>query len=234
VQPHECEGHVGSCRDALIKFAYKKCWQVQHQQVARAQLERDEAMARPFDQAWSAPSEAQTPPSQRQPGTFATSGLRSPVFESPSSTNERGEDAATLTPPHLSIDSTATNAALTVSERTLLGELSWEKSDAYLTLLEEQTARAGWFYMDASGGHRQGPVTLSDIVDLFCQGQLNLQALVFKPGCVHECIRISECEEITAAGAARLKAVRADLHEGLRVEAEAAGLHQPQTETGSR
>jgi myosin heavy subunit len=27
VQPHECEGHVGSCRDALIKFAYKKCRQ---------------------------------------------------------------------------------------------------------------------------------------------------------------------------------------------------------------
>ena len=27
VQPHECEGHVRSCRDALIKFAYKKCRQ---------------------------------------------------------------------------------------------------------------------------------------------------------------------------------------------------------------
>ena len=27
VRPHDCESHVGSCRDALIKFAYKKCRQ---------------------------------------------------------------------------------------------------------------------------------------------------------------------------------------------------------------
>ena len=24
VRPHECEGHIRSCRDALIKFSYKK------------------------------------------------------------------------------------------------------------------------------------------------------------------------------------------------------------------
>ena len=24
IQPHECEGHIRSCRDALIKFSYKK------------------------------------------------------------------------------------------------------------------------------------------------------------------------------------------------------------------